>query len=76
MAQQSYTLTIAILLALATSALSEYTLSDFKTQLFKFSYPDDGITLPYYIKGLYNIDLGFDEDDILPLAFGDLNNDK
>lgn len=53
-----------------------YTLNDFKTQLFKFSYPPDGTPVVDPL-GLYNIDFGFSAlDDIQPLAFGDLNSDK
>ncbi len=72
---------VVLVLFVAFPARPEYTLSDFKTQLFKFSYPDDGIRLFFQFRinicvGLYNIDLGFGDDDIQPLAFGDLNGDK
>jgi len=28
------------------------------------------------LKGLYDVELGFNNNDIIPLTFGDLNSDK
>ena len=68
---------IILVCSILFNPIHGYSMSDFKTQLFKFAYPPDGKILFYTFSGIYDIDLGFSSfEDTLPLAFGDLNSDK